>query len=349
MRDELKRYAERASSIIDEAPQMGEANTKEMLIRRFIEVLGWKFLPSEVKLEYPVRMASRRTKVDYALMLEGTPTVFVEAKGLDTELSESHREQITSYLHNEEGVEWGLLTNGKKYEVFRYDGTPSGLSLGEVQLTQLPRRTDIAKTLSKTSVQQGESKRIAEKVRARRVAVSTLRSDKEDISKKIADLIADHIGETSVSSTLVSEAKELVDRLIESLEEKGEKLAETGQTDTAQPELSNGTPHGSDIVLVKEDSAISSFEASTQKDAMAKAVGYLIDEHGLLEIISLPYVPNKKSILNTEPYHPDGSKMKGYSEVLEGVYLDTHMNKQGKEKELGRLARKCGLRLDFNW
>lgn len=350
MRDELKKYAERASSIIDEAPQMGEANTKEMLIRRFIEVLGWKFLPSEVKLEYPVRMASRRTKVDYALMLEGTPTVFVEAKGLDTELSESHREQITSYLHNEEGVEWGLLTNGKKYEVFRYDGTPSGLSLGKVQLAQLPRRTDIAKTLSKASVEAGESKRIAENVRARKIAVSTLKSDKEDISEKIADLIADHIGETSVSSTLESEAKELVDRIVESLEEKGERLKETDQTDTTHPKPPNGSSDRGDIVLIRGDSVVFSYEASIQSDVMAEAVEHLIDRHGLLDKISLPYVPGrKKAILNTEPRHPGGSKMTGFREVSGDYYLDTHMSKRSKEKELNRLAAKCGLEAEFGW
>lgn len=350
MRDKLKRYAERASSIIDEAPQMGEANTKEMLIRPFIEALGWEFLPSEVMLEYPVRMASRRTKVDYALMLEGTPTVFVEAKGLDTELSEGHREQITSYLHNEEGVEWGLLTNGKEYEFFRYDGTPSGLSLGKVRLAQLARRVDIVRTLSKRSVEAGESKQIAEKVRARRIAVSTLRSDKDDIAEKISDLVTDYIGETSVSSTLESEAKELVDRVVENLEEKGEKLEENNHTDTVRPEPPNGDTDGGDIVLIEGTSAVSSFEASTQSDAMAEAVEYLIDECGLLDRISLPYVPgNKKAILNTEPRHPDGSKMTGFREIHGDYYLDTHMNKRGKEKELNRLSVKCGLEVNFGW
>jgi predicted type IV restriction endonuclease len=350
MRSELNEYVERARSIIDEAPQMGEANTKEMLIRRFIEVLGWDFLPSEVKLEYPVRMASRRTNVDYALMLEGTPVVFVEAKGLDTGLSEGHREQITSYLHNEEGVEWGLLTNGEKYEFFEYDGTPSGLRLGELRLRQLARRTDIVKTISKQSVKAGESEQIAEKVRARRVAVSTLKSDKDDIAEKIADLVANYVGETSASSTMEAEAKEFIDRVVGALEEKGEKLGETGQKDTVQPEPSDPSSDEGDIVLIDEDSAISSFQARTQSDAMAEAVGHLIDQHDLLDRISLPYVPgNKKAILNTETHHSNGSEMRGFREVYGGYYLDTHMSKRGKEKELKRLAGKCGLEVSFGW
>jgi len=350
MHDKLKKYTERAKSIVEEAPQMGEANTKEMLIRRFVGVLGWNFLPSEVELEYPVHMASSRKKVDYALKLEGAPVVFVEAKGLDTRISNRHRKQITSYMHNEEGVEWGLLTNGKVYEFFRYDNTPSGLPLGKIRIAQLPRRIDIVKTISKKSVEAGESKQIAEKIQARRIAVSNLRSDKDDIAEIIADLVADYLGDTSVSSTLEAEAKELVDRVIKSLEDKGNNLEEEDETDAVRPESSDGSTDRGDIFLIEENSTISSFEAGNQSDAMAEAVEYLIDRRGLLGKISLPYVPGrKKAILNTEPRHPGGSKMTGFRKLSGDYYLDTHMNKRGKEKELNRLAAKCGLEVDFGW
>lgn len=75
---------------------------------------------------------------------------------------------------------------------------------------------------------------------------------------------------------------------------------------------------------------------------MAEAVGHLIDQHDLLDRISLPYVPGNK-------HHPNGSEMRGFREVYEGYYLDTHMSKRGKEKELKRLAGKCGLEVSFGW
>lgn len=357
MQNELKRYAERAKEIIDQAPQMGEANTKEMLIRRFIEVLGWDFLPSEVKLEYPVQMASRKTKVDYALMVEGTPVVFVEAKGLDTSLSETHRKQITSYLHNEEGVEWGLLTNGKEYELYKYNQTPSGQLLGRLRLEQLESRANLVRTLSKPSVKAGESEEIARKVQARRAAVSTLRSDKEEIAEKIAELVTDHIGEGSVSPTLETQAKEFVDQAADALEERGEKIGGAGTPDTGdteptavEPEPPAGGPDGGDIVFSNRNSTVASFKASTQSDAMGKAVEYLIEEFDLLDDIPLPYVPgNKKAIINNQPTHPDGSEMRGFHAIPGDIYVDTHMNKRGKEKELSRLAGKCGLDVEFNW
>lgn len=350
MHDALKEYTERAKSIVEEAPQMGEANTKEMLIRRFIEALGWDFLPSEVELEYPVHMASSRKKVDYALELEGAPVVFVEAKGLDTRISNRHRKQITSYMHNEEGVEWGLLTNGKVYEFFSYDDTPSGLSLGKVQLTQLPRRIEIVKTISKKSVEAGESEKIVKEIQARRDAVSKLRSNKDKIAKRVTGLVSEYLNDNPFSSTIESQSKELVDRIIKKLEDKEESLKENEQKATDREEHPDRSTNGGDVVFTDGKSTVASFKAGNQSDAMAKAVEYLLERKDLLDKISLPYVPGrKKAILNDEPRHPDGSKMTGFREVYGDYCLDTHMSKRGKEKELNRLAVKCSLEVDFGW
>lgn len=350
MRDDLTEYVKLAESIIADAPQMGETNTKEMLVRRFIEVLGWQFLPSEVQLEYAVRMASRKTKVDYALLLEGTPIAFVEAKGVDTVLSSNHREQITSYLHNEEGVEWGLLTNGKKYQFFRYNGTPSGQLLGELRLEQLPHRSDIVKTLSKESVVAGESRQIAETVRARRVAVSKLTSDKEDVAEEITAVVTNHVGETSISSTVKAEAKALVDRVVNTLEERGEKLEEADSPDAIQSAPSTTRDVDADIVLIEDEAPVSSFDANTQADAMAEAVDFLIEQYDLLDALSIPYVPGKtKAILSDSTSHPDGEEMRSPRTLSGGVYVETHMSKKAKQKELDRLADRCGVTFRYNW
>jgi predicted type IV restriction endonuclease len=217
MTDSLKAYVEHAQDIMEQAPQMGETNTKEMLIRRFIEMLGWTFHPSEITLEYPVRIASRRTKVDYALLIDGTPTVFVEAKGLDTALANSHREQLTSYMHNEEGVEWGLLTNGAEYEMYRYDDTPSGTRLGALQIGELGQQPHLVRALSKPSVKAGESEQIVRRIREQRQAITTLRSAKDDIASDITQLLTNRIGDT-IAATVETEAKELIDRVVASLE-----------------------------------------------------------------------------------------------------------------------------------
>ena len=57
-----------------------EANTKKRIIEPLLEELGWNLLSNEVVLEYSVKIGSRSTFVDYALMLEDQPVVLVEAK-----------------------------------------------------------------------------------------------------------------------------------------------------------------------------------------------------------------------------------------------------------------------------
>jgi hypothetical protein len=253
--DEVRAYVESSEGIIDEAPQMGETNTKEMLVRRFIRVLGWEFHPSEVKLEYPVRMASTRTKVDYALMLEDTPVVFVEAKGLDTDLTDDHREQITSYMHNEEGVNWGLLTNGAEYDFFMYDGTPSGFSLGALELDELSNNPEIVATLSKDSVSSGESEERAERLRERRRAVSTLRKEKDEIAEGVVGVVTERIGE-SVASAAETEAKEFVDRVVEELENGGTAEEREGirkSEGSSETELSTKTGDGTIVNTISRD------------------------------------------------------------------------------------------------
>ncbi|MFP4175082.1 MAG: type I restriction enzyme HsdR N-terminal domain-containing protein, partial [Halobacteriales archaeon] len=254
-RDELEEYVERAQAIVRDAPQMGEANTKEMLVRPFLEVLGWEFHPSEVKLEYPVRMASTRTKVDYALMLNGTPAVFVETKGLDTEVSEDHREQVTSYMHNEESVEWGLLTNGKRYEFFMYDGTPTGFSLGDFALDKLSKNAEVVGTLSKESVSSGKSRDKAERLRERERAVSTLRNDKDEIADEVTGAVTERVGEL-VASVAETEAKEFVDRVVEGLENSGMETEEPNGDDRKGPTVEDDTP---DILFTEDGNSIASF------------------------------------------------------------------------------------------
>ena len=341
-RGDVRAYVERSEDIIDEAPQMGETNTKEMLVRRFIRVLGWEFHPSEVKLEYPVRMASRRTKVDYALMLENTPVVFVEAKGLDTEITEDHREQITSYMHNEEGVDWGLLTNGEEYEFFMYDGSPSGFSLGAFGLDELPEKTEVVGTLSKESVSSGESEERAQRLRERRRAISSLRDEKDEIADDVTEAVTERVGE-SVAAVAETEAKEFVDRVVEELE-NNEPQKSTTKTTNIEVE----TNAEEDIVIYDEGGAVGSFSGGNQGEAMVKVVEYLIDEHNLADKVSVPWIPgNKKAILNDEPGYPDGDPE--YKETTDGYYLDIKMSKKMKEKRIEKLAKKCGLSAEFNW
>src|SRR5579859_2928291 len=76
---------------------MGEQNTKAALIEPMLRVLGWDVEdPDEVHREY--KQKSMDNPVDYALMLDGKPALFVEAKGLRENLDgRSWAGQILGY------------------------------------------------------------------------------------------------------------------------------------------------------------------------------------------------------------------------------------------------------------
>jgi len=97
--DAVREYAEKAGSTIESAPQMQEATTKAAVLRDFLDLLDWE-IPSDTQLEYSVKAFNRTYKVDYALILEGTPVAFLEAKGVDTPLTQKHRKQLQAYLKN---------------------------------------------------------------------------------------------------------------------------------------------------------------------------------------------------------------------------------------------------------
>jgi len=211
-------YVERSKEIVDEEPQMDEENTKMKLVNPFIEVLGWDIYSSEVRLEYSVDIATSTTKVDYALLLEDAPVAFIEAKGLDTEL-DGHESQIIDYMKIDE-VDWGILTNGRRFKFFE-----DIEAFEELRLSELPENVESIKALSKESLESGESGRIAEKIRKRKRAVSRLRNGKDEIAADVTEAVTKRVGE-SVVSVAETEAKEFVDRVVEELENGG--TVETG-------------------------------------------------------------------------------------------------------------------------
>ena len=76
----LEDVAERIERYRD--TRIGEQNTKATLIVPVLRALGWNVEDlDEVHLEYKFKSPDK--PVDYALMLQRKPVLFIEAKGLD--------------------------------------------------------------------------------------------------------------------------------------------------------------------------------------------------------------------------------------------------------------------------
>jgi hypothetical protein len=228
----VRGFVNQSKTILDSSPQMDEANTKAAILRDFLELLDWE-IPTNTQLEYSVDAFRQTYKVDYALVLEGTPVAFLEAKGADTTLTEDHEDQIDSYLTNA-NVNYGILTNGKQFRFFQRRKEPdvSVDRVGKVQLEELPSKFPVLKAFSKEAIESGESKTFLEKIHKLREARHTLESEKDDIATAVTELIAERVSD-AISSMAESQSKEMIDRLIEDIEneidlDRGEQRRKPG-------------------------------------------------------------------------------------------------------------------------
>lgn len=96
--------------------RMNEKETIHFLVEPLIAAIGWGISDIEqVRREYPTINGGM---VDIALMLDGSPTLFVEARALGHSIDNMRlAEQIVDYASSE-GVNWCILTNGAEYRIF---------------------------------------------------------------------------------------------------------------------------------------------------------------------------------------------------------------------------------------
>jgi predicted type IV restriction endonuclease len=347
-------YVDKAQAAFEAAPQMDEANTKAAVLREFLEVLGWR-IPENTQLEYSVRAFGKTYKVDYALIVDGAPVAFLEAKGVDTALSETHREQLAAYLKNED-VNLGILTNGEEYEFYRRELDGSTVTvrlLGDARLADLPDRVATLRAFSKDAIQTDEWARILDRIQELRDARETLATEKESLAETVTDVLAEQVSD-AIASPAESQAKAMIDRLVAEIDEEID--VENGRT--REPGEDPPTPVSHDtgterdgryrIVVVAGDGAETVFAASQQADVFVEVVDHLIGDHDVItKIKPLPYIPGRtRPIIHTQTTAA-GKEMKQPREVSSGYYVEVNLSSDQKQRELKRLVDECDVDLTF--
>ncbi|ELY61468.1 Restriction endonuclease, type I, EcoRI, R subunit/Type III [Natronococcus amylolyticus DSM 10524] len=350
---EVAEYARHSQTIIDDAPQMDEANTKAAVLRDFLDLLGWE-IPANTKLEYSVKVGTRSYKVDYALLLEGAPVAFFEAKGVDTALSSNHREQLGTYMKNE-NVNWGILSNGKQYQFLRREVVDTNVKvqvLAEADLKRLPEQITILRAFTKDAIQAGDSEKIANRIEELKAARTSLEKNKDDLSTAITEILTEDVSDT-ISTLAEPRAKEMIDDLVQEIDAEintDRTRSQSEEVDTSSVETDGSDEQGYIVKIHNGGETLTTFSDTVQSDVMAGVVNYLLENYDLSsEIEPLPYIPGrKKAIINDEPSSPhDEQAMRNHRELSGGHYLDTHMSGKNKKRYLQRFAEMCGLDASF--
>lgn len=199
-----------------------EANTKNRIIEPLLEILGWDLLSNEVRLEYPVRIGTKSSYVDYALMLEDKPVVLVEAKPFDATLSDDYGSQIISYGRVED-VHWAALTNGRILKVFdtKAGKTEKDCFVVGVDLEKLPQQASELRLLSRESILTGEIEKTARRLATTKKAIRSLRRRQQDLANEFEKALLGITGPglenrvRIVSSQLANQAVQLFEQKAE--------------------------------------------------------------------------------------------------------------------------------------
>ena len=115
-KDQIKIIGERVTKLKDQI-QTEEA-TKHSFIMPFLQTLGYDvFNPTEVVPEFISDIGLKKgEKIDYAIFLEGKPTILIECKHWAQNLS-IHDGQLLRYFHVSK-AKFGVLTNGIIYKFY---------------------------------------------------------------------------------------------------------------------------------------------------------------------------------------------------------------------------------------
>ncbi|MFC6825362.1 type I restriction enzyme HsdR N-terminal domain-containing protein [Halopelagius fulvigenes] len=234
--DEVNEYVQRSLQLIEASPQMDEQNTKVRLVQPFLELLGWDLYSTEVELEYTIPMASGSTHVDYALLVGESPVVFVEAKPVRSDLTESEVRQLKSYMRQELDVDWGILTNGKEFEVLtkgRDATNGEEVSVVRFSLQDLTENPGVLELLSKESIRSGKADEIAEQVAQTNRVISNLIEEEDEVADAVSEAVESEVGEFPMD--LEEQAREFVQSLVSALREQRRFVSENPPSKTDDP------------------------------------------------------------------------------------------------------------------
>jgi predicted type IV restriction endonuclease len=118
LQDQIRALADRAPGIIDEI--LTEEATKNFLIMPFIQSLGYNvFDPKELIPEFDANVgASKKYKLDYAILKEGKPIILIECKSAKDALAGDEGWSQLFHYFAATAARVAILTNGIVYRFY---------------------------------------------------------------------------------------------------------------------------------------------------------------------------------------------------------------------------------------
>jgi hypothetical protein len=234
--DQIKSISALVSRQMDSV--LTEEATKSALLMPFIQALGYNvFDITEVVPEYDANVgASRKYKLDYAILKNGEPIIIIECKHHKERLDSSAYSQLSHYF-NSTSARIGVLTNGISYQFYsdlekpnKLDEKPfleiDMLSLQEPLISELKKITKSAFNIDEIITTASELKYTRE---IKRILAEQFNSPSEEFVK----FFAKQIYNGAFSGGIKQKLTELVKRSFHQfIREKISEILETATKDT---------------------------------------------------------------------------------------------------------------------
>ena len=208
MLDEIRKVIEKwmSKNLTDRL----EAIVRQDLVVPILGRLGWDVEShDEVHPEY----SAERDEVDYALLLDQAPKVFIEAKKEDEPL-EKHQEQLLKYAFKQ-GVVMAVLTNGTTWWFYlpRAEGKWKNRKFAAVNIDELECPSRLKSFLSKENVTSGNAIRDAIALLNPHQISESLPNAWEAVKPDIVHLLTDKTEELCGYRPNTNEAEQFLSRI----------------------------------------------------------------------------------------------------------------------------------------
>jgi len=327
----------------DRKDGIGEEPTKTALIIPVLQALGWDTTDlDEVLPEY--KHTRKDNPVDYALLVDQKPCLFVEAKALDTNIDD-HKwmAQAVNYA-NTAGVEWCVLTDGNTYSLYN---THAPVPVGEklfltANVTDGKDRDEgmaILELLSKGSVQRRALSELWDRCfvdRQVQLAIEALFGDHDALVRSI---------KRRTSSLSAGQIRASVERADLSVAFPPRPLCDVPEPAPPTPRTQarkRATPVRIELAGQRHDCAFA-------KGILIHVAEWLVGQ-AKLKPEQCPVTVTrrggrgiKRCLVNSVAEHPGGHAFRAAAQLSNGLYVEAHAGRVDLERYARLLLRWAGV------
>ena len=240
-KDALKDLSNKINKIKDHIHN--EEMTKHSLILPFINLLGYNiFNPLEVRPEYTADYGIKKgEKVDYALLNDGKPILFLEAKSVNESLY-NHDSQLARYFITHPNVKVAILTNGINYKFFvdlEHTNLMDRIPFFEFDITNL-RDSDfeIIENFRKEKYDNDSIRKLAKELKHKSVINKKLRELLKEPNENFIRFLIKECG-FNESDELIEDIKPIIKKSINDIFYKENDLMNNNNNNNNIPKVNN--------------------------------------------------------------------------------------------------------------